>query len=111
MALPATDKLAAVVERRRELRAGVATSEGRARHIEALVVTETYHPANAAYRGRKIGDLAVDAGRDPVDVLCDIALADRLRTGFAPQPQADDEGARAARVATWTDPRVIFRAS
>src|SRR6202011_5765630 len=38
MALPTADKLAALVARRGELRAGVAASPGRARHLEAMVV-------------------------------------------------------------------------
>ena len=111
MALPATDKLTALVERRVELRAGALTPEGRARRLDAMVVAETYDPANAGYRGRRLGEIAGETGQDPLDLLCDIAVADGLRTGFVPDPQANDDEAWAARVSTWTDPRVIIGAS
>jgi N-acyl-D-aspartate/D-glutamate deacylase len=39
-------------------------------------------PENAQYRGARIGDIAEQEGREAWDVLCDIALADELRTSF-----------------------------
>jgi N-acyl-D-aspartate/D-glutamate deacylase len=39
-------------------------------------------PENAQYRGARIGDIAEQEGRDAWDVLCDIALADDLKTSF-----------------------------
>ena len=39
-------------------------------------------PENAQYRGARIGDIADQEGREAWDVLCDIALADELRTSF-----------------------------
>jgi N-acyl-D-aspartate/D-glutamate deacylase len=76
-----------------------------------MVVATTYHPANAAFQGRQLGDIAVQLGRDPLDVLLDIVVSDDLRTGLVPEPQADGEEAWAARIATWSDPRVVIGAS
>jgi N-acyl-D-aspartate/D-glutamate deacylase len=39
-------------------------------------------PENAQYKGARIGDIAEQEGREAWDVLCDIAVADELRTSF-----------------------------
>ena len=39
-------------------------------------------PENEQYKGARIGDIAEQEGRDAWDVLCDIAVADELRTSF-----------------------------
>ena len=113
MALPLKEKLAAFLDPdgRATLRKGAETPEGRARRFEAMVVAETYHPANDPYRGQRIGDIAAETGKDPIDTLFDIAIADGLRTIFIPDPQANDDDAWDARRSTWTDPRVIIGAS
>jgi N-acyl-D-aspartate/D-glutamate deacylase len=51
------------------------------------VIYDVEAPENAQYRGVTIGDIADQEGREAWDVLCDIALADELRTSFgAPTP-------------------------
>jgi N-acyl-D-aspartate/D-glutamate deacylase len=113
MALPPAEKMAALSDpaRRSELQVGLRSPEGRARKLGAMTVTETYHPSNECHRGRRIGDIAAEEGRDLFEVLCEIVVADELRTGFSPEPQADDDEAWEARLASWTDERVVVGAS
>src|SRR5436305_3980149 len=68
-------------------------------------------PENEQYRGRLVGEIATEQGRDPWDVLCDIALADELRSSFGndPTPESDDDWK--ARVDVWRDPRAVIGAS
>jgi N-acyl-D-aspartate/D-glutamate deacylase len=67
--------------------------------------------ANAPYAGRLVGDIAAEAGREPFDVLLDIALADDFQTGF--YPSADDGGdvGWAARARLCEDPRLLVGGS
>ena len=66
---------------------------------------------NRPYVGRRIGEIAEEDGREPWDVLCDIALADELLTSFGndPPPESDDDWK--ARVDIWRDPRAVIGAS
>jgi len=66
---------------------------------------------NRPYVGRRIGEIATEQGRDPWDVLSDIALADELLTSFGidPPPESDDDWK--ARVEIWRDPRAVVGAS
>jgi N-acyl-D-aspartate/D-glutamate deacylase len=116
MALAPDAKLAALrdPEVRARLRAGadeaVPSGMPTARYAQ-FTVSETVNPAHAAYVGRTIAELAVELGREPFDVLCDLVVADDLRTGFVPPPPASDAEGWRLRKATWTDPRVIIGAS
>jgi N-acyl-D-aspartate/D-glutamate deacylase len=74
-------------------------------------IVETFAPANQQYLGRTIGDIAAAEGREPFDVLCDIAVADELRTAFSPPPTGDDEADWKARVDVWRDGRAVIGAS
>jgi N-acyl-D-aspartate/D-glutamate deacylase len=66
---------------------------------------------NQPYVGRRIGEIAEEDGREPWDVLCDIAVADELLTsfGYDPPPESDDDWK--ARVDIWRDPRAVIGAS
>jgi N-acyl-D-aspartate/D-glutamate deacylase len=113
MALPPAAKMAALADpaTRARLRAGAASSNAPTARFETLVVGETYSPSNQPFAGRRIGEIAEELGRDPLDVLCDIVLADDLRCGFIPEPPAADPEAWDVRRETWTDPRVVIGAS
>jgi len=68
-------------------------------------------PENAQYRGARIGDIAEQEGRDAWDVLCDIALADDLRTSFgAPTPVLSKEDWE-QRIAIVRDGRALLGGS
>jgi N-acyl-D-aspartate/D-glutamate deacylase len=75
------------------------------------VILDTYAPENEQYRQTRIGDIAAAEGRDPWDVLCDIVVADELKTGFGPVPRPDSDEDWAARSSVWRDGRAVIGAS
>jgi N-acyl-D-aspartate/D-glutamate deacylase len=76
-----------------------------------LELAETFAPENAAYEGRRVGDVAKEQGRDPFDVLLDIVCADGLATGLRPPSFGDDPANWTERAQAWLDPRTIVGAS
>jgi len=58
-----------------------------------------------------VGDVARELGRQPWDVLVDIALADDLRTVIANQDRGQDAATWQRRVEVWRDHRAIVGAS
>lgn len=75
------------------------------------IIFDVVAPENEQYRGRMVADIAKEQGRDPWDVLCDIAVADELNTSFgSPTPPETDEDWK-CRVATWRDDRTVIGAS
>jgi N-acyl-D-aspartate/D-glutamate deacylase len=68
-------------------------------------------PENEQYRGRTVGEIATELGREPFDVLCDIVVADELKTsfGYPAPPDTDDDWA--ARLSLWRDKRTVIGAS
>ncbi|MDA8044383.1 MAG: amidohydrolase family protein [Actinomycetota bacterium] len=112
LALPDDQRLAAFRDTRKRsiLRRGALSAAGQARNFSAMIVAET-GGGNGSYVGRSIGDIAAELRCDAVDVLLDIAVADRFRTLLMASPRAADEEAWAARRRTWKDPRVIIGAS
>jgi N-acyl-D-aspartate/D-glutamate deacylase len=75
------------------------------------VIFDVVAPENEQYRGRLVADIAKELGRDPWDVLCDIAVADELNTSFgSPTPPESDEDWK-LRVSTWRDNRTVIGAS
>lgn len=112
------EKLAALRDRtsRAELdRSARSAREDGTMHDSArwadMVVQEVFAPKNKAYEGRRIGDLATEQSRDPFDVLCDMVIADDLRTGVVPYATGSDDASWELREAAWRDPRVLLGAS
>ncbi len=56
-------------------------------------VVETIDPRHREFEQRSIADLAAAHGRDPLDVMLDLALAEDLRTTFTAQLLNNDETA------------------
>jgi N-acyl-D-aspartate/D-glutamate deacylase len=75
------------------------------------VIFDVVAPENEQYRGRLVADIATEQGRDPWDVLCDIAVADELHTSFGsiPMPETDEDWK--ARLEVWRDRRAVIGAS
>ncbi|MET0370510.1 MAG: amidohydrolase family protein [Sphingobium sp.] len=75
-----------------------------------LTFAQIEDPALKHLLGRKVGEVAAERGVDPLDLVIETAVADRLRTGFTRerlnQPQVDAAAARA-----WADGRVVVGAS
>ncbi len=67
--------------------------------------------ATRQYEGRRIGDLAAEQGREALDVLLDISIADELRTIVAPDLGGRDQAAWELRGKIWADDRTLIGAS
>jgi N-acyl-D-aspartate/D-glutamate deacylase len=62
-------------------------------------------------KGRIVGQLATDQGRDAWDVLADLVVADELRTVISRPDPGQDDASWAKRVSVWRDPHVLVGAS
>jgi N-acyl-D-aspartate/D-glutamate deacylase len=116
MALPAADKAKALADptERDRLRKGAAAAEGPLRHMgnwPTLTICETFAPINKGLAGRTVGEVAAEQNRDAFDVVCDMALADELRTSFAARTTPDSPELWSRRAELWRDPRVLLGAS
>ncbi len=78
---------------------------------ERMTVAETFADSTRAYEGRSIGDIADERGIAPFDALCDLVVADGLRTGLRPELPAEDRATWETRAAVWRDPRAIVGGS
>jgi N-acyl-D-aspartate/D-glutamate deacylase len=80
----------------------------------AMQVAETFAAANQPFSGKTLGELGVATGKDPFDLFCEIALADDLKTSFAPtfEGVGDDSAACwQAKGPVWLDDRTIIGGS
>ena len=75
------------------------------------VIFDVVAPENEQYRGRKVGDIAREEGREAWDVLCDIALADDLLTSFGTVPPEESREDWQARIEVARDRRTVIGAS
>jgi N-acyl-D-aspartate/D-glutamate deacylase len=75
------------------------------------VIFDVVNPDNEQYRGRLVADIAAEQGRDPWDVLCDIAVADELHTSFGSIPMVESDEDWKARLEVWRDRRSVIGAS
>lgn len=60
---------------------------------DKVQVVEVADPAHARHEQRTVARIAADEGRDPLDVMLDLALAEDLRTVFTAQLLNSDEAA------------------
>ncbi len=75
------------------------------------VIFDVVAPENEQYRGAVLGEIADAEGREVFDVLCEIVLADELRTSFGPPiPELTREDWR-RRVELMRDPRTVVGGS
>jgi N-acyl-D-aspartate/D-glutamate deacylase len=109
-----------------EKKAMLASVEGRAALVEAsgegkglvgianwpiYIINETFAPENKQFEGRSVGDIAKEQGKEPLDALLDIVVADDLMTGFGfPRGPEKDEDWQ-TRVQIWRDARTVVGAS
>jgi N-acyl-D-aspartate/D-glutamate deacylase len=118
MALPVEERVLALSdpETRRQLREGAASDEAGVLRAVAdwsrLTVLETFAPENAAFEGRTVRDIAAGLGHDDhFDVLLDIVLADRLRTGLGLGDGKEHAAEWKLRAEVWRDPRTVIGGS
>ncbi|MBO0864781.1 MAG: amidohydrolase family protein, partial [Mycobacterium sp.] len=107
MHLPVPERLKALADPqvRRRLNDGAQSEEagilrGLARW-ERLIIVETFARENADATGHSVGEVAAARGREPFDTLCDIVIADELRTGLTPPTTGDEAADWRARAEVW----------
>jgi N-acyl-D-aspartate/D-glutamate deacylase len=116
MLLPREEKLAVLsdpVGRKRlaELANGPGNPFPTLSDWSTKVIFDVATPDNEQFRGRSVGDIAAETGREAFDVLCDIAVADELRTTFGTPPPPATAVEWDARVEACRDPRAVIGAS
>ena len=78
---------------------------------ERLTVGEVKKDELKHLEGRSIGDIAEELGHTPWDALCEIVVADELKTGLYPPAAGDNDESWALRQALWNDDRCLIGAS
>ncbi len=78
---------------------------------ERLTVGEVTKPDLTHFEGRTIGEIADQQGITPWDALCDLVVADDLKTGLYPRAAGDDDDSWALRQELWNDDRCVIGAS
>jgi N-acyl-D-aspartate/D-glutamate deacylase len=76
-----------------------------------LEIVETFAEVNTGCEGRRVADIVADRGGEPFDVLCDIVVADELRTGLRPAGFGETAADWELRASVWRDPRAIVGGS
>ncbi|MCU1400596.1 MAG: aminoacylase [Acidimicrobiales bacterium] len=72
---------------------------------------ETFSSRWKPYEGQTLGAIATALGKEPWDVLCDIAIDDDLNTVIASADTGQTDASWEKRVEVWRDPRAIVGAS
>jgi N-acyl-D-aspartate/D-glutamate deacylase len=117
MALPPAEKMKVLADpdERRRLNEGASSPEaGPLRGManwKTLTIAETFAKENEGAAGRTVGEVAAERGQEPFDALCEIAIADELRTGLLPRLGSDDDATWNMRLEVWRDPRTVLGAS
>ena len=78
---------------------------------ERLTVGEVTKDDLKHLEGRSIGEIAEELGQTPWDALCEIVVADDLKTGLYPPPAGDNDESWALRQSLWNDDRCLIGAS
>ncbi len=112
MALPVEEKMALLSDAAKrkeldELAQGPGPMRGVARW-GLLTVGDVASEENEQYIGRTIAEIAEQQGRSTFDALCDIVVADRLRTGLQQPLRGDDDETWKLRVQVWRDERTLL---
>jgi N-acyl-D-aspartate/D-glutamate deacylase len=116
MALPVDEKRAVLAdpEERKRLREAAESDAGMFKRLlrwDRLRVGQTFSPDNEGLEGETIGTIAAERGQDPFDALCDVAIADDLRTDLLPPTGGDDAESWKRRADVWRDHRAVVGAS
>ena len=78
---------------------------------EDTMLSETFNPENARWERRTAGDVGRERGVSAFEALCDVVVADDLRTGLVPLSIDDTEENWRLRSELWRDPRVVIGGS
>jgi N-acyl-D-aspartate/D-glutamate deacylase len=80
-------------------------------NIDQYIVVAVTAAQHKAYEGRKVGDIAAAEGREPIDVMLDVVVADELLATFMPDQGGDDLKSYEIRARLWRDDRTMVGAS
>ncbi|WP_420638205.1 N-acyl-D-amino-acid deacylase family protein [Candidatus Poriferisocius sp.] len=115
MLAPPAEKLALLSDQaERDRLAGLAAQPGPLQGVadwSTKIIFDTFAPENEQYEGRTVGEIAEDEGKTPFDALCDIVVADELRTSFGTAPPVSSPEDWKARMEIWRDGRAVIGAS
>jgi N-acyl-D-aspartate/D-glutamate deacylase len=115
MALPHADKLALMRDRdgRARMLAPFADVDPQPRWARwaNYFIHDCFTTETRKYEGRRVGDIALEEGKSAWDALCDISVADELRTTFGFPDPIETDADWEARGRVLRDPRVIVGAS
>jgi N-acyl-D-aspartate/D-glutamate deacylase len=116
MVLPDDEKLALLADAagRAELDALAQSETGALRSVanwKNYLILETASPATREFEGMSVGEAAGRLDRSPWDALCEIVVADRLRTIISYPDRGQDDVSWSRRVEVWRDPRTVVGAS
>ena len=112
MALPHDAKRKALEDPavRRRLESGSAGGGWWANWADTTI-SEVFAPENVRWEGRTVADVARERQMPIFDALCDVVVADDLRTGLVPRTVDDNEEGWRLRAELWRDPRVVIGGS
>ena len=115
MALPPTEKMKLLADPQQraalnDLAQQPSAFRGLARW-ERLTVGEVTKPELAHFEGRTIGEIADSQSTTPWDALCELVVADDLKTGLYPRAAGDDPDSWTMRQELWNDDRCVIGAS
>jgi len=79
--------------------------------LENFRISSVASAENERYVGRITGDIAKEEGKEPIDVMLDMALADNLDTVFTPNNNSDNPETFAIRGEVFKDDRTLIGAS
>ena len=74
-------------------------------------LSEVFAPENARWEGRTVASVAEERQVPVFDALCDVVVADDLRTGLVPRTIDDNDEGWRLRAQLWRDPRVVIGGS
>ena len=116
MALPHDQRRALLADpvRRQELDRSARSEKMRLSYLanwSDYVVGEGFSPHTKPLEGRTIGEVAAQRGVSPWDALCDIVVADNLRTVLVFAANGAERADWEARARFWADDRVVMGAS
>ncbi|MGE0881750.1 MAG: amidohydrolase family protein [Acidimicrobiia bacterium] len=80
-------------------------------HWGAYILVETFTERYKPFEGRSIYEVAAETGKTAWDTLCDIVVADGLRTSIQTADGAQDDESWRRRVEVWRDHRALPGAS
>jgi N-acyl-D-aspartate/D-glutamate deacylase len=114
--LPPAERVSRLRDRayRAQLAGSAASERGLFQSVAdwpAYTIVEVHHPANKRFEGRLVADVAAELGKQPLDVMFDIAVEDNLLTSFMPRSGSDDSATWHARAQVWKDDRTVLGGS